>query len=125
MQYFKRKKVKLSLIDDYIKIIIVNNFYKNPINQNILDNDTINLINKIKLISENLKIKYDEIFEKLKLNDLSLLILKKELHSNNSIYNSFLKSNFNNIQPTLIKIESTLKNILSDFQAKAMFLKCL
>lgn len=124
MKYFKRKKIKLSLIDDYVKIILINNLYKNSIECLVLNDEILNLIINIKNLSTHLKCEYDKIFEKLKLNDVSLLILKKELNLNNSLFNSLNTTDSKFIHSTLTKIDETLKNILMDFKEKSIILDC-
>ena len=94
---FKKRKVKLSLIDDYIRIILIENFYNNSFDAFNLDEETLKLLNKTKTFNLQLKNIYDELLEKLNLNDISLLILKKELKTNNTMFKRISNKSFLNL----------------------------
>ena len=103
-----KNKAKLSLIEDYIKIILINNYF----------NKTCNFKNSLRLnvIKEQvfkLKCCYEFLFNELKFDSLSILILKKELK--NSIYSVVNK---NELQAT--------KHILNDiYKIKINLIKSL
>jgi len=73
MCIFIKNKIKLSLVEDYISILTIFNFYnkfKNPSNK-----EQVFLFKT----TQKLKSFYESLFDKLKFDKLSLLILKKEL----------------------------------------------
>lgn len=109
MLYFRRKEVKMSLIKDYVFLMCVKNFCNNLFASYEINNQTIKSLNK----QNNLLFEtYTKIFEKLKMNDLSLLILRKETKDNNCLY---LKEKHNNFQTTheTIKLLQTKQNRLT------------
>ena len=73
-----KSKLKLSLLDDYIKVIQIN---KICINLKLLSltSDCRCIISKIIDISKGLLQAYDKLFFKFNLMDISLTILKREL----------------------------------------------
>ena len=72
-----KKKIKLSLIDDYIKIMLIKQFYKNY--SQLLNTPCLESTEQQALTLENT---YNLIFKLLKMDDLSLDILKKQLQNN-------------------------------------------
>ena len=119
MNFFKRKKIKLSLIDDYIKILLIENFFNNPF-------ESINcskLFFETKNLSQTLKNKYDNLLNQLKLNDLSLLILKKELKENNNLYQHEKTHNFTSLEKTLFQTKFKLDEISNNLTNKIKRLK--
>ena len=92
-----KNKVKLSLIDDYIRIVLIENFNNNSFEMFELDEDLTNTINKTKAVNSELKEIYEHIFDAMKLNDMSLLVLKKELKSNNNLYKRTINKNLLNL----------------------------
>lgn len=108
MKFTKRKELELSLIDDYIKIIIARNFFDNMFNSNISEHKNFQ---NTKLLTQNLEKIYDLILKKLNLDNLSLLILKKELKTNNSLYLIEKNNNFINTIETTNKIFDVLQSI--------------
>ena len=92
-----KNKVKLSLIDDYIRIVLIENFNNNSFEMFELDEDLTNTINKTKAVNSELKEIYEHIFDAMKLNDMSLLVLKKELKSNNNLYKRTVNKNLLNL----------------------------
>ncbi|MBR1926036.1 MAG: hypothetical protein IJ837_04230 [Clostridia bacterium] len=100
-----KKKLKLDLLDEYMFILNIQNIFKNY--GDIEDREIANCIN----LCENLKKKYEQIFLKLGVIDLSFMILKKELNNENLIkYHSFLnlKDNINEIN---LKINDYSKSL--------------
>lgn len=74
-----KNKIKLSLIDDYVKLVLFENFF-----------NTYNISSSQEIASKHnqstkLKRLYDIIFEKLSMNDCSLLLLKQQLKQNNEL----------------------------------------
>lgn len=87
MVFTKKNKAKLLLIEDYIKIILINNFFNNT--SSLIKIENLNLIKKQ---IEILKLSYELIFKTNRFDNLSILILKKELKNNNSLYNLALSN---------------------------------
>ena len=123
MKIFKRNKVKLSLIDDYINILLVENFFNNDIDIKNFKTTTQEKYEKLKTLTSTLKSNYDKVFESLKLNDLSLLILKKELKNNNSFFQNVKQNNFELLDRKLDKTLKFLTKIFTCFCEKIHFLK--
>lgn len=121
MMYYTKKKIKLSLIEDYILICLVNNFYLNSFNS--LADEIRSLFEQTKQLNSQLKDTYELMFNKLKMNDLSLLILKKELKENNSLYKISKLQNFANIATTIESFNEKLTNILNNLPSKTTKLK--
>lgn len=71
-------KLKLKLIDDYIKINQIANFYT-YYNQKIQFSGFLVLTNNILRITKELKSKYEQIFFKLGLLDSSFAVLKTQI----------------------------------------------
>ena len=118
MIVFKRKKIKLSLIEDYIKIILIKKFTENNFNEFLMDENSLTTLKTIKILSFNLEQIYINVFNELKMNDLSLLILKKELNNNNSLF--FQNKN---IVSVLNNNYSIIKNIYFNAYEKFKLLK--
>lgn len=74
-----KNKIKLSLVDDYVKLVIFENFLN--IYNGSTSKEVVIKINQ----SSRLKSLYDVIFEKLSMNDCSLLLLKQQLKQNNEL----------------------------------------
>lgn len=94
---FKRKKITLSLIDDYIKILVIKNFINNNFNQHNLSKSSLETLKITTYLNNILEDTYNKIFHQLKVDTLSLLILKKELKKSNSLFlqNKNMKSTIN------------------------------
>lgn len=120
MRLTKRKELKLSLIDDYVKIVIAKRFFSNMFNSNIADHQ---IFQSTRTLTKNLEKIYDLILKKLKLNNLSLLILKKELKTNNSLYLIEKNNNFINTLETTNKIFDVLKSIECSVANKIKYFK--
>ena len=116
----KKKKIKLSLIDDYIKIILIKNFLNNSFSSFELNQDYVKELNVTKHILPILENTYNELFERLKLKDLSFDILTKELEQNNSL---FLNTNSFNLEKTIANNSLILNNILNNLKSKLDQLK--
>lgn len=119
---FKKRQIKLNLIQDYIKIVVFKNFFDNDftkLDEKFVTEDfnfTKNKVNDTFLV-------YDKILKKLKLNDLSLLILKKDLKQNNIMYEQLKNKNFSNLQGTLNIIQTNINKILIDLSINLKVLK--
>ena len=109
-----KNKIKLSLIDDYVKLVIFENF---------LNNDERNSTTlKIASVNSRLKKIYDELFKKLNMNDCSLLLLKKQLKQNSQLQLICNQQNrndlLNHINSEINKISSQLKQKLGKLKVK-------
>lgn len=121
MMYFKRKKIKLSLIDDYVKILLIKNFLNNSFENVKLTN--ITALKQTKELNLKLDEIYNQLFFKLKLNDLSLLILKKELKNNNILYLKEEQNSFLTLENTIQKTYLILNDIFENLNKKLKFFK--
>ncbi|MBO5955117.1 MAG: hypothetical protein J6Q13_04060 [Clostridia bacterium] len=117
---FNKNKIKLSLIEDYIEIIKIENFFSNSFVDIEFDKS---IFNKCHSLNCQLSKIYNSIFENLKMNDLSLLILKKELKNNNIIFNNLKLNNFKNINQTLLLLHTDLNQTFQDLLTKLEKLK--
>ena len=115
-----KRKIKLSLIDDYVKICLIKNFYFN---------DFFNISLKQKNCIENIKITllatsniYDNIFKECKMNDVSLLVLQKELSENNNMFTHQLKD-MGELDNLLIQHRNEISNIYTGLKEKLVKLK--
>ena len=118
-----KNKIKLSLIDDYIKIIIIKNFFNNSYFEKVNTISCSHLIYTTQQLDFNLELIYNKIFDKLKLNNLSLIILKEELNSNNSLFLQLKKSNFINIANFISNLLKELTTIEQNLKQKTKSLK--
>ncbi|MBR4999008.1 MAG: hypothetical protein IKY10_03925 [Clostridia bacterium] len=116
----KNKKIKLSLIDDYIKIILIKNFLNNSFSAFELDQECVKELNYSKQLLATLENTYNQLFVKLKLKDLSFDILTKELEQNNSL---FLNTTSLNLNKTITNNSLTLNTILNNLKFKLEHLK--
>lgn len=118
-----KNKIKLTLIDDYIKICLIKNFLCNNFNQIDLPNSYLNEVEKLKQLNATLEQIYCEIFEKLHLNNLSLDILKKDLKHNNSQFENEEKKNNTNYTKLIDQSNNQLNSILFHLKEKLQVLK--
>jgi len=121
MLYFRKNRIKLSLIKDYAFLLVVKNFCNNFENTTI--NFDQNLFQSLKEQNQNLYNTYNFLFEKLKMNDLSLLILRKEIKDDNSIFLTEEHRNFKTTNNTLKALslkheflQKELKNKINDLK---------
>ena len=123
MLNFKKKRVKLSLIEDYLQIMLIHNFCSNSFEN--LENyiNFKNILIKIKQFETELKLIYENLFSILKMNDLSLLILKKDIKENNVMFQLEKEQNFNCIIQTMHKTEIKLNQISNNLSIKLKELK--
>ena len=115
-----KNKIKLSLIDDYIKIVLIKNFLNNSFSAFELNKEQTDQINHSKTLVCLLDKTYNSIFDKLKLNDLSFEILKKELSQNNIL---FLRTTASKLNQILNSNNLTLNIILKNLKIKLINLK--
>lgn len=101
-----KKKIKLSLIDDYIKIMLIKQFYNNY--SQLISASCQESTGKQALNLENT---YNLIFKLLKMDDLSLDILKRQLQNNskNFLLNSEKLKSI--LEKSKIEINSIEKNL--------------
>lgn len=104
MLYFRKKRIKLSLIEDYIKLQLANKLFDNSTKKSQTINNLIDF--------------YEDLFVKLKMNDLSILILKKELNTTN-----FSSLNINQKLEIFNSYNSFLNNIVLNLKNKLKILK--
>lgn len=120
----RKNKIKLSLVDDYIKIIIIKNFFNNQI-ENISTNcfDLLKSTQNLDIMLEKI---FENLFEQLKMNDSSLALLKKELKENNSLFLTLKRNNFSDLEKTLKTSNNLLINIMENLKKKtqSLRLKC-
>ena len=99
------KKVKAYLLDEYIFILNIQNIFKNY--GDIEDEEIVNCVK----LCESLKKKYEQIFLKIGLIDLSFMILKKELNNKKILkYSKFLALK-DNIKDIDLLLNSYLNNL--------------
>lgn len=116
-----KNKVKLSLIDDYIKIVLINNFFQNDILLNDLSLER--KVAEIRQLNNHIKLIYEQLFEMLKLNDTSLMILKNDLNQNNKMFNLETNSNFNHTPKIVEKAYNDLIDISQNLNEKLKVLR--
>ncbi len=116
----RKNKIKLSLIDDYCKIVTIGNFLNNsfPFSQNVED-----LTKQIKKTNNSLQDFYENLFVQLHLNDISFLLLRNQLKCNNQLFEIAQKSNFENLNNFLITSHETQQEIIFNLREKLSKLK--
>ena len=60
-----KNKLKLSLIDDYIKIILIKNFYNNSFKNFNINENTLSIMTETKQLNKSLEKFYDYLLTKL------------------------------------------------------------
>lgn len=116
-----KNKVKLSLIDDYIKIVLINNFFQNDILLNDLSLE--GKVTEIKQLNNRIKLIYEQLFDILKLNDTSLMILKNDLKQNNQMFTLETNSGFNHTPKIVEKAYNDLIDISQNLNEKLKVLR--
>ncbi len=116
----RKNKIKLSLIDDYCKIVTIENFFKNWFPLKFFDD---NLSKQIQLTNQNLKNFYEKLFCELMLNDCSLILLCSQLKSNNQLFQISKKNNFENLHSFIKVTNEAQQQILSNLKEKLLKLK--
>lgn len=123
MLIFKKNKIKLSLIEDYISIFFIKNFFENDFSSIPLSDQDKDIFLETKKQTNSLFIIYESVFKRIKMYDLSLLILKKELKDNNILYAQTQNKNFHNISQTINQFKQKLIQITNSLIGKQKLLK--
>ena len=123
MLIFKKNKIKLSLIEDYISILFIKNFFENDFSSIPLSDQDKDIFLETKKQTNSLFIIYESVFKRIKMYDLSLLILKKELKDNNILYAQTQNKNFHNISQTINQFKQKLIQITNSLIGKQKLLK--
>lgn len=123
MLIFKKNKIKLSLIEDYISILFIKNFFENDFSSIPLSDQDKDIFLETKKQTDSLFIIYESVFKRIKMYDLSLLILKKELKDNNILYAQTQNKNFHNISQTINQFKQKLIQITNSLIGKQKLLK--
>lgn len=115
-----KKKTKLSLIDDYIKIVLINNFCSVDFKNFNLDDTLIASINNIKNDNIIWKHLYERLFDVMRLKDVSFLVLERDL----LLYENRNITSAHDIIRVYNMIENELECIKNNFTKKIKLLKC-
>lgn len=118
-----KNKLKLSLIDDYIKIVLIKNFYSNSFEDVDLNDESIKLMDSCKKLNQLLFSTYELLLEKLKLNEVSLDVLKQELELNNLMFLKEKAENFSHLNELCNKNTKLLTAINLNLKTKLEKLK--
>ena len=113
----RKNKIKMSLVDDYVKIGILNNLFEKLLTTAITQNTKDNIQKQI-ASSTQLKIVYDVLFELLKINDVSLLILKNDLNQNNALFYKLKQDNFSHLDEIIKKASKDIDTIALNLKEK-------
>ena len=123
MLIFKKNKLKMSLVEDYIVIILAKNFFNNEFDFSSLSNQDKEMLKQNRKIVENLNNVYQNMFKQLKMDDLSLLILNKEIKESNSWYIHEKQNKFTSLPLTIRKITEKINTIEVSLHEKQKVLK--
>ena len=115
MRLFIKNKIKILLIDDFVKISLISNFYYSL---NIFKTETIKNFNLNDKLVLDLKNKYIKIIKKLNLNDQSFDLLLTELNLNNKLFEREYNENFKNLNRTLNETKKVLTEIANSLDYK-------
>ena len=115
MRLFIKNKIKILLIDDFVKISLISNFYYSL---NIFKTETIKNFNLSDKLALDLKNKYIKIIKKLNLNDQSFDLLLTELNLNNKLFEREYSENFKNLNRTLNETKKVLTEIANSLDYK-------
>lgn len=118
-----KNKLKLSLIEDYIKIVLIKNFFRNSFEGLNLSEQDKQVVDCSKNLNQILFSTYELLFERLKLNNLSLDILKQELEQNNLMFLEQKSLNFKGFKEVCTKNLNQLSEINSNLKPKLEKLK--
>lgn len=119
MLNMKKNKIKKSLIDDFVKISLISNFYYSIQKVNIINNTL--LVENLNLASK-LKKTYLSLITKLKLNDNSFKILMCDLNKNNNLFEKEKMSNYRNLANTFKETKKVLTQISVELDSKLKLL---
>jgi len=118
-----KNKVKLSLIDDYVKIVLIKNFFDNSFDNLNLDEQVRNAIQQTRSLNCQLEDFYEKLITKLKLDDISFDILKHDLTQNNQLFLRQANQNFEHFPQIVGKTSSDIINIVKELAQKLKVLK--
>ena len=120
MPNYRKNKIKVSLIDDFIQISLISNF--------CCSIERLNLNQHQTLLKENsnlvyiLNKRYMELIEQLKLNDNSFKVLVNDLNKNNNLFEKEKQANFCHIEKTLKETKKVLTRIYAELDSKLKLL---
>ena len=122
MLFIKKNKLKLSIIEDYIQVLAIDNFFNNDFSSfhHSFNNKTFNLVKQKHLLTI---FQYNKTLEKLKMNDLSLLILKKQLKSYNYIFQNLKQGDYSIGNSILTELSNKLDALSVSLKEKQKELK--
>ncbi len=101
-----KRKIKLSLIDDYVKIYNIKSFCEVLATNS---SESISRVNNLKVLTNKLLQCYEKLLFKFNLMDISFAILKKDLKKLEQNIKNFTFKEFNDIQ--LKKFDEETKEI--------------
>lgn len=110
-----RQKLKLSLVEDYIKVVGLSSFCSNCLKNS--GQEYINSLSGIKILVDEIQKAYDKLLFKYNIMDVSLLVLKKELKENSSLQNAKSFDSVNSIE-NIEKCKKSVKDIYVSLQQK-------
>lgn len=117
-----KAKIKLSLIDDYVKISVIINFLNCSLNDECGQPNCTLLLQNTQDIGNKLKSAYEFLFEKLNLNNTSFMVLKQQLLCNNAFL-TLQQKNAESLPVVLEKMYGDLQQITSNLKPKLEKLK--
>lgn len=121
-----KKQTKLSLIEDYIKIGIMKNFYSNDFSIFDLSTTQKEDISFLKNTASSLNILYEALLKQCKMTDASFLVLQNELSNNNVLFKHNLTNNQIGIDQIINNHKSQIEKIKTELCSKLNKLKiCL
>lgn len=97
----KKNRIKLSLIDDYIKIITMKNFLNNSFDDVEISSTSSLLLEKLQKANNKLENVLEKLLTCLNLKDSSFAILKTELEQNNKLFEFLQIKHFKNLEQIL------------------------
>ena len=113
-----KSAIKLSLIDDYISIVLIENFCRN-----FHELEEYEFVKSLKSSTEALKVVVDEILDLLHLKNDSFLILTEQLSENNNLYKQQKLENFQNLKDFCNRNLCLLNGINLNLKDKLLKLK--
>ena len=114
-----KSSVKNSIIDDYISIILIDNFCNNF---SFLNNKKT-IVNDLHDLCKHLKQTYNELINIINLNDISFEVLNEQLSQNNQMYFIQKNQNFLNLKVFCIENINRLNKIKLTLKDKLLKLK--
>ena len=114
----KKRQIKLSIIDDYTKIILLKNFLNNSFDGVELDSTSSFLFINLKEKTETLEKIYNQLISHLNLKNTSFCVLEQELNMNNQQFELLKLRNFDKLQSNLLLALQKINNIFSSLPEK-------